>query len=125
MHITLRDSTGTRNFTELGNTSPDFHLSMSHSFQWKRLNLYALVDGNYGNRLFNEEIHWSLGDFMVRYEDQDGKTVENADCFVKTSTELFLKMYNGEHYPGVGDFMSGRIKSNNPYAMKTFIEVFR
>ena len=53
-----------------------------------------------------------------------GKTIENADCFVKTSTELFLKMYNGEHYPGVGDFMSGRIKSNNPYAMKTFIEVF-
>lgn len=76
--IVLRDSTGTKVLQKLGNTSPDFHLSMSQNFQWKRLNVYALVDGNYGNRLFNQEIHWSLGDFMVRYEDQDGKTVENA-----------------------------------------------
>lgn len=53
-----------------------------------------------------------------------GKTVENADCFVKTSEEMFLKIYNGHHYPGVGDFLSGRIKSNNPYMMKTFVEVF-
>ena len=52
------------------------------------------------------------------------KTVENADCFVKTNEELFLKMYNGHHYPGVGDFLSGRIKSNNPYLMKTFVEAF-
>lgn len=78
MHVTLRDSTGTKVLQPLGNTQPDFSLSMSHSFQWKRLNLYALVQGNYGSRMFNEEIHWSLGDFMVRYEDQDGKTIENA-----------------------------------------------
>ena len=53
-----------------------------------------------------------------------GKTVENADCFVKTSKELFVKMYNGHHVPGMSDFMSGRIKSNNPFAMKTFVEAF-
>jgi len=28
--------------------------------------------------MMNEEVHWSLGDFNVRYEDQDGKTVESA-----------------------------------------------
>lgn len=53
-----------------------------------------------------------------------GKTVENADCFVKTSEELFLKMYNGHHYPSMGDFLGGRIKSNNPMLMKTFVEAF-
>jgi putative sterol carrier protein len=53
-----------------------------------------------------------------------GKTVENADCYVKTSEDLFVKMYNGEHYPGVSDFMTGRIKSNNPYLMKTFVDAF-
>jgi len=78
MLIVMRDSTGSPVQNRLGNTSPDFRLSMSHNFNWKRLTLYALVDGNYGNRLFNQEIHWSLGDFNVRYEDQDGKTVENA-----------------------------------------------
>jgi TonB-linked SusC/RagA family outer membrane protein len=78
MLIAMRDSTGSPVQNRLGNTSPDFRLSMAHNFNWKKLTLYALVDGNYGNRLFNQEIHWSLGDFNVRYEDQDGKTVENA-----------------------------------------------
>jgi putative sterol carrier protein len=55
---------------------------------------------------------------------EEGKTVENADCFVKTSTDLFLRMYNGEYTPGVSDFMTGRIKSNNPFAMKTFVDAF-
>ena len=53
-----------------------------------------------------------------------GKTVENADCFVKTSKDLFVKMYNGHHVPGMTDFMTGRIKSNNPYAMRTFVDAF-
>lgn len=55
---------------------------------------------------------------------EEGKTVENADCFVKTTEDLFLKMYRGEHYPGMADFMSGRIKSNNPFLMKTFVDAF-
>lgn len=78
MLIVDRDSTGSPVQNRLGNTSPDFRLSMSHNFNWKKLTVYALVDGNYGNRLFNQEIHWSLGDYNVRYEDQDGKSVENA-----------------------------------------------
>lgn len=53
-----------------------------------------------------------------------GKTTDEADCFVKTTEEMFLKIYNGHHYPGVGDFLSGRIKSNNPYMMKTFVDAF-
>jgi hypothetical protein len=78
MLIVMRDSTGTPVQNRLGNTSPDFRLSMSHNFNWKKLTVYALVDGNYGNRLFNQEIHWSLGDYNVRYEDQDGSSVETA-----------------------------------------------
>jgi TonB-linked SusC/RagA family outer membrane protein len=78
MLIVMRDSTGSPEQNRLGNTSPDFRLSMSHNFNWKKLTVYALLDGNYGNRLFNQEIHWSLGDYNVRYEDQDGKGVENA-----------------------------------------------
>ena len=78
MLMAMRDSTGSPVQNRLGNTSPDFRLSMSHNFNWKKLTVYALVDGNYGNRLFNQEIHWSLGDFMVRYEDQDGKDVGTA-----------------------------------------------
>lgn len=78
MLIVLRDSTANKVFRKLGNTEPDFRLSWSQNFNWKRLTVYALVDGSYGNKLFNEEVHWSLGDFMVRYEDQEGKNLGNA-----------------------------------------------
>jgi putative sterol carrier protein len=55
---------------------------------------------------------------------ENGKTVEKADVVLKTSAELFLKMWNGEYTPGMGDFLAGRIKSNDPQALKTFIAAF-
>jgi hypothetical protein len=78
MPMVIRDSLGNPAVQKLGNTLPDFRLSMSHNFQYKRFNVYALVDGSYGNRVFNQEVHWSLGDFNVRFEDQADKTVETA-----------------------------------------------
>jgi TonB-linked SusC/RagA family outer membrane protein len=78
MLTNIRDSTGAATLNKLGNTLPDWRLTLAQTFQWKKLQLYALVDHSHGNELMNEEIHWSLGDFMVRFEDQDGKTVENA-----------------------------------------------
>ncbi len=78
MPMVIRDSLGNPVLQQLGNTLPDFRLSMSHNFQFRKFNVYALVDGSYGNKVFNQEIHWSLGDFNVRLEDQDKRTVETA-----------------------------------------------
>jgi hypothetical protein len=78
MIIVMRDSTGTAALLPLGNSQPDFHLTMSHNISFKRLTLYALIDGNYGNRTQNAQVQWSLGDFNVRFEDQDRATVETA-----------------------------------------------
>jgi len=78
MLTVTRDSTATPVFKKLGNTLPDFRLTMSHNVDWKRLSFYGLVDRSQGNRLMNQELHWSLGDFMVREQDQSGKTVETA-----------------------------------------------
>jgi hypothetical protein len=74
----MRDSTATPALVALGNTLPDYRVTLSQSFQWKKLSVYGLVDRSVGNKLMSEEIHWSLGDFMVRDEDQSGKTVETA-----------------------------------------------
>lgn len=112
MLIVLRDSTGTPINRKLGNTSPDFRLSMSHNFNWKKLTLYGLVEGNYGNRLFNQEIHWSLGDYMVRYEDQDGKSVENAKPM-----GYYWRAPQPEHGSGVGGFYDV-LGSNNQTVTK-------
>lgn len=54
----------------------------------------------------------------------DGKAVENADCVCKTSPEFFLKIWNDGYRPGMKDFMTGTIKSNNPTALQDFLRSF-
>jgi len=55
---------------------------------------------------------------------ENGKTIENADCVCKTSIDFFLKIWNDGYRPGLKDFMSGTIKSNNPNELKTFLTAF-
>jgi TonB-linked SusC/RagA family outer membrane protein len=78
MPIIFRDSTGNAVLRRLGNTLPKHRVTMSHTIGWKKWSLYALVDASLGNSTFNEERHWSLGDFQMREEDQTGKTVGDA-----------------------------------------------
>lgn len=75
--------------------------------------------------------YFSLGDCKKTVEltaDEctvsDGRTLDNADCVCKTSPEFFLKIWNEGYRPGMKDFMSGTIKSNNPSALQTFLTCF-
>lgn len=64
----------------------------------------------------------TLGPTGVRVED--GKTVEAADCVCKTSAEFFLKVWREGYRPGMQDFMTGAIKSNDPFALQEFLAAF-
>lgn len=55
---------------------------------------------------------------------EDGKTIEEVDCVCKTDGDFFLKIWNDGYRPGMSDFMSGKIKSNNPMALKDFLTAF-
>jgi len=48
----------------------------------------------------------------------DGKATETADCVCKTSVDFLAKVWNEGYTPGVKDFLSGSIKSNNPAALQ-------
>jgi hypothetical protein len=85
---------------------------MSHNVNWKKLTLYGLVEGNYGNRLFNQQIHWSLGDYQVRYEDQDGQSVETAKPM-----GYYWRSPQPDHGAGVGGFYDV-LGSNNQTVQK-------
>ena len=52
-----------------------------------------------------------------------GKT-EDADCFFKSSKKVFLDVWSGKHTPGPSDFLTGKIKSNNPLLLKEFVAAF-
>ena len=54
----------------------------------------------------------------------DGRAVDNADCVCKTSPEFFLKIWQDNYRPGMKDFMTGTIKSNNPSALQQFLKCF-
>ena len=49
---------------------------------------------------------------------------DGADVVLKTSEELFLKLLAGEWKPGLMDFMSGKIKSNDPTRLVVLVECF-
>jgi len=53
-----------------------------------------------------------------------GRTVQSADCVCKTSPEVFIKIWNDGYRPGMKDFLSGAIKSNNPGALQLFLQGF-
>jgi uncharacterized protein len=55
---------------------------------------------------------------------QPGKAVDSADCFLKTSTEIFLGTINGTYTPTMTDLVMGRVKTNNPFLLQKFREVF-
>jgi hypothetical protein len=55
---------------------------------------------------------------------EDGKTVASADCVCKMPPELFLKVWHDGYVPGLRDFLSGAIKSNDPQKLLGFLQAF-
>jgi len=55
---------------------------------------------------------------------KNGKSGD-ADCFFKGSAEMFLDVWNGDHKLGPADFLTGKVKSNNPILLKDFVAAFQ
>ena len=71
-----------------------------------------------------DDEHWTVLVTPDSCTVQPGKTVESADCFLKTSTEIFLGTINGTYTPNMSDLMMGRVKTNNPFLLQKFRELF-
>lgn len=80
----------------------------------KELTYYFSIEGE----------EWTVFVGPERCKVKKGKAVEKADCFLKTSTEIFLGTVNGEYTPSMMDLVRGKIKSNNPMLLQTFKDVF-
>jgi TonB-linked SusC/RagA family outer membrane protein len=62
----------------LGNVFPDFRAGFSNNVQYRRFNLYALVDATIGQDVYNQGEGWGLLDFSSGHFDQAGESVETA-----------------------------------------------
>ena len=68
---------------------------------------------------------WTVALSPDKCDVQPGKPAQDADCFFKASKQMFLDVWNGKYVPGVKDFLTGAIKSNNPTLLKEFVEAFK
>jgi len=78
MPFTLRDSTGAVANVPLGSALPKYHWGLSQSVDWNKFNVYGLLDAARGQKLFNVQYAWSLGDLTSKEVEQTGKSVETA-----------------------------------------------
>jgi long-chain acyl-CoA synthetase len=75
--------------------------------------------------------YFSIGDhkYTVKLDAQtcvveSGKTLENADCVLKTTPELFEKMVLKGKMPGPIDIARGKVKTNDPGALMKLRDLF-
>ena len=55
---------------------------------------------------------------------EPGKVDDRADCVLKTTPELFEKMVIRGKLPGPFDIMKGKVKTNDPIALKKLRTMF-
>ena len=53
------------------------------------------------------------------------KTADQADCVLKTSSDMFRRIVDEQYTPTVMEFVSGVVKSNDPDLLMKFQKIFR
>ena len=62
----------------IGNVLPDFRFTYGNNIRYKKLTLYALLDGTIGHEIQNQGEGWGLLDFSSDYFDGASQTVETV-----------------------------------------------
>ncbi|HEX2779310.1 MAG TPA: hypothetical protein VHM30_07415, partial [Gemmatimonadaceae bacterium] len=83
----------------LGHSLPDFRIGMSHTVTWRKLSVYGLVDGAFGQRAYNQGRHWSYLDFLSHDVDQAGKSLQTAKPI-----GYYYRVGPSDNNSGVGGF---------------------
>jgi TonB-linked SusC/RagA family outer membrane protein len=80
MPMLLRDwdTTCSPSQVALGHSMPDHRLGIANTMQYRGFSLYGLVEGAFGQSVWNQGRHWSLLDHIAGITDQGHKTVETA-----------------------------------------------
>jgi len=95
--------------------------------------IFKTLQGSYQKGVFNvpTTFYFSIDDTKKTLtldengcKIEDGKTVEEADCVCKTSSEMFNRIWNEGYRPGIMDFMGGAIKSNAPQLLQQLMTAF-
>ena len=70
--------TGSPELGPVGHALPDYRIGISQTIEYKNFSVYALLEGAFGQSVWNQGKHWSYLDFLSHELDQGGKSVEEA-----------------------------------------------
>jgi long-chain acyl-CoA synthetase len=73
----------------------------------------------------DDDEKWTVILGKDKCEVKEGRPNEDADCFFKSSKQMFLDVWQGKYTPSAKDFLTGAIKSNNPLLLKEFVGAFQ
>jgi len=68
---------------------------------------------------------WTLSLDSENCQIAEGRTVERADCVLKCTPDLFVRMVLHGQMPGALDIARGRIRTNSPMMLRSLQERFR
>ena len=80
---------GCKDFLFLGNSTPDFNVSLTNSFRWRGLSVYALLDGEVGADIYNRTRQWAYRENRSGDQDQFGKSDD-----LKKPVAYYQRLYN-------------------------------
>jgi TonB-linked SusC/RagA family outer membrane protein len=64
------------NFLRIGDTTPDFHWSLSSNLRWKQFTLYFLLDSEIGHDQYFQSGQWAMREGASGFVDQHDKSDE-------------------------------------------------
>ncbi len=80
---------GCTKFLYMGNTTPDFNVSLVSNFRWRGFTLYALLDGEFGGSIYNRTRQWAFRENRSADQDQAEKPAE-----LQKPVQYYQYMYN-------------------------------
>jgi len=119
MPITLRDSiTKSAAAVALGTGLPDWRFSISQTLQYRRLTVYALLEGVVGRSIWNEGRHWSYLDFINQDMDMRGVAVD-----VAKPIGYFYRASPPDHASGINGYYQILAPNNATMEKGTFAKL--
>ncbi len=95
---------------------------LNDKFERNRLDEEVSFYFSLGN---NDNLKWTI---IVNADDCQIRTGKpqhgRADCVIKTSPDIFKKIVTESYVPSMDEFMSGKIKTNDPQLLAQFQNVF-
>jgi long-chain acyl-CoA synthetase len=71
-----------------------------------------------------DEHEWTVLVGPETCEVREGKPAEEADCYLKTTEQIFLGTLRGDYLPSLMDFLQGRVKTNRPELLLDLKKIF-